>query len=305
MHPLRKMIPSANSIFVFEAAARLKSFKAAAGELNVTQPAITYAIRKFESALGLNLFHRRHRGVELTGDGVKLYQDVHAALEMIYRSARALKSVSFDETVEIAISTSMASYWLLPRLGDFRRNHPEIEIRFYAVEKDIHPGKESVDLTIRHGQGDWPGLESWKFLNEEIFPVCSPTYLSSAPELNSIEDLKKHHILHLQEPYRVRMSWNSWLQSLNADFQITHGDTFTDAQLLFQAAIEGQGISLGWLGINDLLLKQGLLVRPLEVSVRTGDSFYIVAASDALLSPQAFALRDWMLKQGHFGDSSL
>lgn len=299
MHPLRKMIPSANSIFVFEAAARLRSFKAAAGELNVTQPAITYAIRQFEGALGLKLFHRRHRGVELTGDGAKLYQDVHDALEVIYRSARALKTVSSEDTVEIAISTSMATSWLLPRLSDFRRDHPEIEIRFYAVEKDVHPGKESVDLTIRHGHGDWPGLDTWEFLNEEIFPVCSPSYLSSAPELNSIADLENHHILHLQEPYRVRMGWNSWLQSLNADFRITHGDTFTDAQLLFQAAIEGQGICLGWLGINDLFLKQGLLVRPLEASVRTGNSFYIVAASDSLLSPKACALRDWMLKQSH------
>jgi LysR family glycine cleavage system transcriptional activator len=298
MHHLRRMIPSANSLFVFEAAARLESFKGAAQELNVTQPAITYSIRQLEQALGIKLFHRRHRGVELTGDGKALYRDVRSGLDTIYRSAFALQAATSDEKVELSISTSMASFWLLPRLSDFRRNHPEAEIRFHAVDQDINPGRENVDLTVLLGDGHWPEFDSWRFIDEETFPVCNPAYLESAPPLTDVADLARHKLLHLQEPYRVRMGWNAWLQALGSSLHIDHGDTFTDAQMLYQATVEGQGICLGWAGLLDIPLKQGLLTRPLDISVRTGQSFYIIAARGEPLSLHARALRDWMLEQG-------
>ena len=94
------------------------------------------------------------------------------------------------------------------------------------------------------------------------------------------------------------MGWNAWLQALGSSLHIDHGDTFTDAQMLYQATVEGQGICLGWAGLLDLPLKQGLLIRPLDISVRTGQSFYIIAARGEPLSLHARALRDWMLEQG-------
>ena len=293
------MIPTANGLFVFEAAARHESFKEAARELNVTQPAITHAIRQLEQRVGVRLFHRRHRGVELTGDGKTFYRDVRSGFDIILQSVLSLQHEDSDETVTISISTSMASLWLFPRLADFRRDHPNVEIRFQAVDRDIDPSRENVDLTIRLGDGDWPGLDSWRFIDEEVFPVCSPKYLEDMPSPKDIEDLSRHHLLHLQEPYRVRLGWNGWTQALGCDLHFDHGDVFTDAQMLYQAAIEGQGICLGWAGLTETPMRQGLLVRPLKQSHRTGQAFFIVASKDKPIPAQARALRDWMLEKGN------
>jgi LysR family glycine cleavage system transcriptional activator len=295
---LRRLLPSANSMFVFEAAARLESFKGAASELNVTQPAITYAIRRFEQHLGVKLFHRHHRGVELTAEGRKLYGEVHSALDAIHRCALTLQTVSASRTVDLAVSTSMASLWLLPRLGDFRKTHPNVEIRFRAIDRDIDPGRENADLVVRLGDGQWPDLDTWRFMDEEVFPVCSPAYLEEAPPLKNVKDLTRHQLLHLQEPYRVRIGWNAWLQSLGSSLRVDQGIKFTEAQLLYQAAVEGQGVGLGWAGLVDRHLKNGMLTRPLDLSLRTGDAFYLVASKVEPLSSSARALRDWMLDQG-------
>ena len=298
MQSLRRALPSANSLFVFEAAARHESFKSAAEELNVTQPAVTHAIRQLEGHLGLRLFHRHHRRVELTGDGKKFFKDLRSGFEIIQRSLEGLQPAPAAETVALSISTSMAATWLLPRLADFRSKHPDIEIRFQASDKDLHPAQEKVDLMVRMGDAHWPDLDAWRFIDEEIFPVCSPSYLAEAPPLTGIADLARHHLLHLQEPYRDRINWNGWLQASAAKLRISHGDVFTDSQLLYQATIEGQGVCLGWAGVLEIPLKQGLLIRPLETSVRTDKAFHIIAAKGVPLSPQARALRDWMLDQG-------
>ncbi len=298
MHHLRRMLPSANGLFVFEAAARLESFKGAAQELNVTQPAITYAVRQLEQHLGIKLFHRGPRSVELTGDGKALYREVRTGLDGIYRCALALQTASTNKTVDIAMSTSMASFWLLPRLGDFRKENPDVEIRFRAVDRDIDPGRENADLVVRLGDGRWPELDTWVLMDEEVFPICSPAYLEGAPPLRNVEDLDRHQLLHLQEPYRVRIGWNVWLQSVESSLHIEHGIKFTDAQLLYQAAVEGQGVGLGWAGLVDAHLKNGTLTRPLDLSVRTGNAFYLIASKVEPLSSSARALLDWMLEQG-------
>ena len=295
MHRLRREIPSANALFVFEAAARLESFKGAADQLNVTQPAVSHAVRQLEEHLKIKLFLRHKRRVELTSAGAALLQEVGTAFDSILETIASLKSNQTERVVTVAMSTAMAAFWLLPRLSSFRDEYPGIDIRFQTVERDIDPHRENIDLAVRMGPGDWAGVQAWRFMDEEIFPICSPGYLENTPPIRDLSDLADHHILHLEEPYRRRIGWNGWLSAVGAQVSLVSGDVFTDAQLMAYAAIEGQGIGLGWAGVVDTPLRQGSLVRPLDVSLKTNDAFYIVASDRHPISIEAMVFRDWMI----------
>lgn len=299
MSILRNKLPSAHALFVFEAAARLCSFKKAADELCVTQPTVTYAIKKLESHFGIKLFNRHHRGVELTGEGTRLFQDVHRAFGIVEDSIEAISKSRRHHKVSIAVSTTFANYWLLPRIGDFKQCHPGIDISFQTVSRDIDPQKEGVDLTIRR---DARGLESnhcWPFADEEIFPVCSPGYLQKSNRpLRRISDLPEHTLLHWNELHRQRMGWREWLECMgHAEIGAPSSDMFNDNQLLMQAVIDGQGVALGWRHIVEPLIRRGWLVKPIDIELRTDNVFYLVAAADTPVSPEAENLRIWLLQQ--------
>lgn len=291
--------PSANSLIVFEAAARHANFTRAARELRISQPAVSHTVRDLEERLGVVLFERRHRGVQLTAPGRELMDKVALGLELIYQGVREVQALGGPRhQVTLAVSTATATYWLLPRVARFKQAYPEIELRCVTTDTDPDLGRESIDLAIPLGAGSWPRCHHWHFVDEEIFPVCSPVYLERYGSIENPEALPGATLLHLEERYRPRFDWSGWLARFGV--VLPRGPrlfSFTDYSIVIRAALEGQGVALGWRHIVASLLAEGRLLRPMPQSVLTERPLRIVAPRTRPLSPAAARLRDWLIRE--------
>lgn len=295
MNSLRTKLPPLNSLVIFEAAGRLTSFTRAARELNMTQAAVSYGVKQLEAALGLELFRREHQRVRLTEDGRRYHQDVTLALEHIRRSTETLRQRQSGTHVTLSCSTAFASWWMLPRLARFRQDNPGIDLRLQTTDKDIDLDAEGVSLGIRRGDGRYPGYDAVKLVNESIIPICSPAYLERAGSVTTFDDLKRQRLIHLDEPFRPRPNWADYFRAagerLGPDESGLH---LNDYALVVGAALEGQGIALGWQHQTDHLVARGLLTHPLDMPWVTGLAFHIVWPHGAELAPEAEIVRDWL-----------
>lgn len=299
MHRLRSLIPSANYLFCFEAAARRGSFTAAAEELNVSQPAVSKTIRLLEESTGLQLFRREHRRLELTAEGQRLYKETQEAFDHLHMVISSLQKKHSNDVVRVSFSASFVQLWLLPRLKDFKALHPDVSLRIEESSRDnqdLHA--EDIDLSARLGNGVWPGLHAWPFVREEVMPVCSPDYLAEHGPIRTPADLPGHTLLNFEERHRARVAWREWLERhavpvarLKQDF------VFTDALASIEAAVRGQGIALGWAHLVREHLEAGRLVAPLSETYQSGQSIYLVMPAQRPPKRGAALLRDWMIAQ--------
>ena len=290
--------PAMGSLIAFEAAARTGSFTRAADELAISQPAVSHAMRLLEGQLGVALFERRHKGVQTTDAGRHLLEQVSLGLTLIDQALREVRSMTATRQVTLAVSTATATWWLLPRIARFKKLHPDIELRCITTDTDLDLGRERIDLAITLGTGEFAQHQRWHFVDEEIFPVCSPAFLQRGGPLDDPQALTRTTLLHLEERYRPRLDWPGWL----ARFGVSMGrDTklfrFNDYSIVLQAAIEGQGVAMGWRHLVAPLIAQGLLVRPVPQSVTTDQPIYIVAARRGKLGSDAVFLRDWLIAE--------
>jgi len=290
-------IASTRALILFDAAAKTGSFSRAAEFAHVGQPAISHSVRQLESSLGVKLFHRLHRGVELTSAGEILAQRVSAGLLEIRTGIEEVQSKKMTpQRITLLVSTSLASYWLMPRLGRFKLSCSEIDLRCITMDTDRDVPLAEFDLCIALGSKQWSNMQRWWFADEELFPVCSPDYLAGHELLKQPENLINHELLHLEEHYHSRFDWKKWF----THFEIYHrqlpsGWTSNDYSIVIQAALEGQGVAIGWRHIVQPLVEQGLLVRPLKHSIKTDNPFFISAPAGDELSQSAIVLRDWLI----------
>lgn len=298
MHKLRAKLPPLNSLVAFEAAARHLSFTRAAEELHVTQGAVSRQVRLLEEYLGTALFHRFHRLIRLTPEGRRLQQAVILGLEHIADTAQEIRATRNHAQVTVATTLAFASFWLMPRIPKFRTAFPDIDVRVLATDHEIDFATEDVDIAIRYGEGNWPGLETMYLLDEEIFPVCSPTYLKGRPSPKGPRDLLSETLLYLDEEHWHWITWKDWLQSCGVDSPITkRGLRLSNYPLVIQAALTGQGIALGWRHLVDDLLATGALVRPIETTLRSQRAYYLVVPAEQSPSTATTAFRDWILNE--------
>ena len=299
MHRLRNHIPSANALFTFEAAARRRSFTAAAVELNVSQPAVSKMIRQFETSLGFRLFHRGSRPLELTAEGKRLFTDVERAFDTLDTTIQSMRHGAQHDMVRASFSASFLQLWLLPRLGEFYESHPGIGLSLEeSSQDDFDLYSEGVEVSSRLGQGDWPEVESWELVPEVIFPVSHPSYIAKRGGALALRDLPGARHLHFREKHRVRFGWRDWLAATGTE-PATMDETvvFSDALGSLGAASLGHGIALGW---SHLVLDQilsGNLQQVGPVRLATGKSVWLVASRRKPLSPAARAFVDWLLKR--------
>ncbi len=290
--------PAMNSLIAFEAAARTGSFTRAAEELKISQPAVSHAMRLLEDDLGLPLFERRHKGVQTTDAGQHLLEQVSLGLTLIDQALREVRGMTGGQQVTLAVSTATATWWLLPRIARFKQLHPAIELRCITTDTDLDLGRERIDLAITLGTGEFPQHQRWHFVDEEIFPVCSPSFLRGHGGLVDVPSLPRATLLHLEERYRPRLDWAGWLARFGVAMdRSTKLFRFNDYSVVLQAAIEGQGVAMGWRHLVAPLITQGLLVRPVPHSVTTEQPIYLVASRRGKLRPEAAHLRDWLIAE--------
>jgi LysR family transcriptional regulator, glycine cleavage system transcriptional activator len=287
MHKLRSLVPSANHLFVFEAAARRLSFTAAAQELNVTQPAVSKTIRILERSTGLKLFHRESARLRLTADGQRLYEETQASFDHIYKTISTMRRQGDRDIVRVSFSTSFVYLWLLPRLHEFK-----------SLRDDIDFSDGTIDLSARLGDGAWPGLQSWLFTAEDVSAVCSLSYLEQHGPVGTVADLPRHRLLHFTERYRKRIGWNEWLRRMGVPAaNVIEDVVFSDALAATEAAALGQGMVLGWHHLVDDYIRSGRLVRPLGATYRSGQSIYLTASALRPMKPAVDLFRKWLLSK--------
>lgn len=301
MQGLKKRLPTPNALLTFEAAARQLSFTRAAAELFVSQTAVSRQIRRLEERVGKPLFRRRHRSLELTEDGKRLHHAVTLGLGHIASAMDEIRD-SRDEQIQVATTVAFATYWVAPRLGRFRGRYPTADVRVLASDRDQDQLTDAVDLALICGHRDLPGWTMTRMFSEVVFPVCSPEYLRRHP-ISGPEDLPNHNLLHLDRRHWEDVGWSPvdwtlWLAKFGIGYEPPHPVvTFNNYPMLVDAALNGEGVALGWQHLSERHLGKGWLVRPVEEEWDFERSYYLALHQRTAPSPDLLALHDWLLHE--------
>lgn len=276
------------------AVASAGSFTGAALALGLGQSAVSHAVARLERSLGVELFERRRDGVVPTAAGQALVDRVTPALAEIDAAVDAAMQSPADGTVTLSVSTSLAAYWLTPRLPEFKLAHPDIELRVLTTDTDREVGRDDADLWIPLGPVDDPSLDSVPFCAERLIPVAAPE-LAASLEATDPVSLRSAPLLHLEERYRSRFDWQRWFEHHGIGVEGgLPGDRSNDYSLVLLGALAGTGVALGWEHIVRELLDEGRLVA-VGPSVETGVAFPLLARRHRPLAPAAQTLRAWLL----------
>lgn len=285
----------------FVAAARAGSLTNAARDLGLGQPAVSHAIRRLEAAIGATLLERSRSGVAPTPLGAELLARIEPAIGTIDAAVASARGDRNDPTISLLVSTSLATWWLLPRLPDFKRQHPDLPLRLVTTDTDSYV-EANYDLWIPLGLVERADTVTTTFCAEALIPVATPALASSLNladhRLSPIDPrrLLDAPLLHLEERYAPRFDWPKWFAHHDIDLaEPLSGDRSTDYSLVLQAALDGQGVALGWSHlVVDLITNEKLV--PLADPVTTQRPFVIVADARKSLSPEAEALSAWLVE---------
>ncbi|USG62388.1 transcriptional regulator GcvA [Sneathiella marina] len=302
-------LPPLNALRSFEAAARQLSFSKAAEELYVTPAAVSHQVKALEDWLGVDLFKRLNRAVMLTDEGQSYVLGVREGLQLLSSATEKLMKQDAAGALHVDTMPSFAARWLLPRLSRFRDEHPDIDVRLSASDLLTDFDRNDVDIVVRYGNGNYPGLRVEKLLTEDVlFPVCSPSLLTGEHPLRTPEDLQFHTLLHDD----MRIDWDTWLTVAGVEnVDPKKGPSFNDSSMVLTAAMAGQGVALGrsTLAADDLIA--GRLVRPFnQQPLKAGHAYYIVCPEEKADRPRIAAFRTWLMKEaamdpGRFMSSSI
>jgi LysR family transcriptional regulator, glycine cleavage system transcriptional activator len=283
----------------FDVAARNLNLSAAAEELNVTHAAVSRQVKQLEERLGVKLFERLPRGLRLTAQGALLAEGTRAAFD---RLAAALEDVSAPTVRrKLTISTfhSFNGRWLMPRLRSFSMQFPDVDLQVITTSQLVDFAREDVDIGIRFGGGNYPGLHVVPLFRPKEIVVCSPTLLKSGPPLKTITDLRHFTLLH-DDSHR---SWIRWLDKVGAKgINARRGIICGDRNSMLQAALEGQGVAIASevFAANDLAT--GRLVKAFDQEVATEYAIYAVCLPRRLHDPMVSGFMSWLEREAKIAE---
>lgn len=290
-------LPNLDLFHTFEAVARQRSFTLAADELCLTQSAVSRQIKALEDTLGLRLFHRLHRAIDVTAEGQRLFDSVTRGLDDVSACLADLGASTKSPQITVSASVAFAWFWLMPRLERFGALQPDVDLRVLASDQPALPGLGEVDVAILFGPGHWEGLKAQLLFGERVYPVCSPAYQRDHPALWRPEDLLDQTLLHLEygKPSLGGVDWRTWLLRQGVNGQpVRRGLRFNSYPMVLQAAEAGHGVALGWSYITDPLLAEGRLVCLVDRALETQDGYYLCTSNQADLSPGVAAFLEWI-----------
>lgn len=289
-----------NALRAFEAAARSLSFQAAAGELFVTPAAISHQVKRLEAYLGVKLFHRGHRSVELTGEGEALAASLG---ELFGRLDTALDQITANAKTRLRVSTveSFAAKWLAPRLHRFHRGCPDIRVHVETGNPHVDFVRDGIDVAIRYGPGGYAGMSCELLVAAPVFPVCAPSLLADGERpLAVADDLRRHTLLHDESAsgHAGVPDWPAWLEAAGAtQVDASRGPVFSSIYLAQEAAVAGHGVALGVAPLVEEDLDRGRLARPFTHALANPHAFWIVHPHGAEANPAVSAFRSWLRQE--------
>ncbi len=285
------VFPSLPALRVFAAAGRHLSFTKAAAELNVTPAAVSHQIRALEEQLGLALFERSTRSLDLTAAGRRLLPPATQAFELL---ARALADVRRGEAVLTVTTTpSFGARWLAPRLGRFVEKHPDIELSVRHTRATLDLSREGIDVALRWGRGQWPGVEAELLGPSVLAPMATPDYVRRLG-LEQPADLSRAMLLHED----CREEWADWMMRAGLDPAPARlGPVFDDENALIQATLAGQGVALIAETLVQAELASRRLVRVADLPLAAGYGYYLVTTPAAAPTRKVAAFRAFLREE--------
>ena len=276
----------------FEAAARMRSLTRAAESLHLTHGAISHQIKSLEADFGVRLVERAGRGIRLTDEGERFATRVRAVLADLGDAVREVTERANPRQLRVSVIPSFVARWLLPRIGRFFAAHPDIDLDVSATNALADFKRDDVDVAIRHGLGDWPGVVSEHVLDDTSFPVCSPRLANGRlPEHPA--DLSRYTLLRSEGE-----SWKSWFEAAGLDWpEPTRGPMFSDSSHTMQAAIDGQGIALARSSLLGNDVHNGVLVRLFDIVVSLPRKYFLVYPPRLVDSPKLAPFREWLFDE--------
>ena len=300
-----RSIAHLNALRAFEASARHQSFSLAAQELNVTPAAVGQLVRTLEDWLGSPLFVRSTSGrarLVTTEVAEQALPDIRAGLERLAVGLERLRSGSAGGVLTVTVSPAFAAKWLLPRIERFQAAWPETDLRLDTSLKPVDFVAQRIDVGVRYGRGQWPGLAAEKLMDEEVYPVCAPALLATAT-LQAPGDLRGQVLIHDQsvDTSTGFASWQAWLRHAGGQGVPTdRGLRINNSAAVLQAAIDGQGVALARSVMAHDDLAAGRLVRLFpQVRLESALAYYVVYRPECIAQPKVAAFRDWLLREAH------
>jgi LysR family glycine cleavage system transcriptional activator len=295
-----------NSLKVFEAAARLGNFAQAAVELHVTPAAVSQQIKKLEEWCGTQLFQRIGRTVQLTQAGYHLLPGVTDGLARLDEAVGRVARHPGANRISISTVGAFAARWLVPRLDRWRMAHPNINIMVSTSGQLVDFNRDQIDVAIRIGDGNYPGLHSDLLMRETVVPLCHPKLLNGDPPLKKPRDLNHHPLIHFTPMVGdIKLSWRDWLDAVGVEgVDSTRGLFFNDFVVALNATIAGQGVLLALHTLVADDLKAGVLVVPFGGEGYQSLGWHMVMPKSRMKSPNAAMFRDWLITEARSTDSS-
>lgn len=293
-------LPSLKGLQAFEAAARYRSVTLASNELNVTPGAVSLQIRELETRLGVQLFFRKPRSIQLTREGERYYGALRTAFRMMREATAELTARSEITVLTLSCTPTFAIQWLMPRLPAFQQQHPYVDVRISVTNRLVDFSRDDVDLAVRHGFGRYEGLESIRFIDDSTLPVCSPQLLEKYGPLQEAGDLKAVPLLHDEN----RNEWRRWLEAAGAsDVDASGGTVFIDSNGALDAAKAGHGIALTRRSLVSRELVEGALIAPFGKDMASTLAYFLVYPRRMLDNPDLVTLIEWMLSQARSAEA--
>lgn len=286
-----RRLPNFSALRAFEAAARHENFSRAAEELHLTHGAISHQVRALEDELGRPLFVRRGRQVKITSDALKFAQFLGKSFADIAVAADAMRAASVNQRLTVTSIPSFAARWLAPRLGRFIDLHPDIEVVLQSSGQLQDLARDGIDVGIRFGRGNYPGMVVERLMGDVYYPVVSPHYREGALPATP-QHLPQQIMLRSVEP------WSPWLRAAGVDMaEPSGGVMFEDLSMLIRSAADGNGVALVRHVVAMQEIASGQLVRLFDIATPCPDEYYFVAPAASAGKPQVVAFRNWLLEE--------
>lgn len=294
-----RRLPPLNGLRAFEAAARHLSFSRAAEELSVTPAAVSHQIKGLEDFLGVTLFKRMPRAVILTEEAQAVLPLVSEGFDKLDQAAGLLTDNNASGVLTVTSAPTFAAKWLLPNLDSFALQYPDISVRLDARLETVDFDREGVDVGVRLGSGNYPGMRTDRLFAETVVAVCHPKMMEGPKPLREPADLKYHTLLHVDWGKKMEgplPDWTMWLKSAGVeDVDPTRGPVFTVEDMAIAAAARGSGIALASVYAVREEIEKGNLVLPFARKIEASVCYWVVAPVRTAENAKVKAFRDWIL----------